>query len=126
MAATTWDAAVDAALQSVPIGMMSRAGKFIKGTKAYKKAIRNPKIREALRSRYGQDLASAYEYTSLVSPVGGAVAAPALAAGKTGMRWMKNIVTPKYEGKLGRLGEAVKKKLSNLGKAANNVDPYEV
>jgi len=53
MAATTWDAAVDAALQSVPIGMMSRFGKMIKGTKAYKKAIRNPKVREALRSRYG-------------------------------------------------------------------------
>jgi len=42
------------------------------------------------------------------------------------MRWVKNIVTPKYEEKLGKLGESIKKRLDNLGRAANDIDPYEV
>ena len=32
MAATTWDAAIDAALGAVPVGLIAKANKFIRGT----------------------------------------------------------------------------------------------
>ena len=53
MAATTWDAAVDAALNTVPLGTLSKLGKFMRGGKAVEKILANQAVKKAVESKIG-------------------------------------------------------------------------
>lgn len=130
MAATTWDAAVDATLNTVPIGYMAKLGGFIKNTKAVAKALQNPAIRRAIESRVGQDFVKGYRAFDAAGPtvglLGGAANSTIGRGAKKIGESLGNFVVRKTDGtKAGELFNAVQKRLNSLGKAAARFNPAE-
>ena len=75
MAATTWDAAIDAALTTVPVGTMAKAGKFVRGSKLVQELSKNPIMKKIIESKMGSAAASGFEWGSTAGPGAGAVGA---------------------------------------------------
>ena len=123
MAATTLDAAIDAALGAVPVGAIAKMNKFVRGTKAWKKAVTNPTIKNILRSKFGEDVIKGWETGSLASPLVGIGTAAANAtigrAVKNGATGLKNLVVRATDNTLyGALAHDMAKEMSLLGKTA--------
>ena len=130
MAATTWDAAVDATLNTVPIGHLAKLGKFARDAKAFKKVLENPLIRRAVESRFGQDFVRGYRAFDAAGPtvgVLGGVANSTVGRGtKEASKALGNFIVRKTDGtKAGELFNAVQKRLSSLGKATARFNPAE-
>ena len=123
MAATTWDAAVDAVLQTVPIGSMARVGKFLKGRKAVQKIIENPTLRKIAESKLGERFTSGWNKGFLMGPGAGIAVGGANAIIGTAGEKLGNIAVSRVEGTaFGKLGKKLKTKLENLGKASMMLD----
>jgi len=101
MAATTWDAAVDAMLMAVPIGFMSSLGKYLKGTKAVEKLMEKAGTKAALAERFGKDFVQGWDAGSLASPlagVGAGLANATIGRGvRAGVSKVKNILVRKLD-----------------------------
>lgn len=135
MAATTWDAAVQAMVDVIPVGSVARLGKYIKGSKAAQKAIsriaKNSDAAEAFASRFGSDFLKGAQAGGMVSPVIGGTAgllnATAGRAIKAGANKLGDILVRKTEGTiLGALGEELGQRMSMLGKASKLIDPTKI
>lgn len=135
MAATTWDAAVDAALNTMPIGALSRLGRFAKGTKVARKILDNPVLRKAAESRLGKtfagDFKTAYRTMDTTSPLGGTVAgltnATVIRGMKEGSKALSNFVMREAEGTAaGKLAGNLWKRTEMLGKAIQRLNPTEL
>jgi len=123
MAATTWDAAIDAALGAVPVGAIAKMNRFVRGTKAWRKAVTNPTMKKILRSKFGEDVVKGWEAGSLASPLVGAGAAAANATVgryvKTLAKIHKDIIVRAADHTLyGALAHDMAKEMSLLGKTA--------
>lgn len=132
MAATTWDAAVDAMLGAVPIGGMAKLNSYVRGSKAWRKALRNPAIRSALRSKYGEtlvdDFAKGFEAGGLASPLAGVATGVANAtvgrAAKKGAESLGNLIIRHSDDTyLGSLGKALGKRMTMMAKASEKLAP---
>lgn len=137
MAATTWDAAVETMLNTIPIGYISKLGKFARGSKVYQKVIQNEKIKKALESSFGKDFARGYNVGDVAGPLSGV--ATGVAAGTLGSaarhigesaalnqlkKKIGNFVISKTDDTLyGSLAHDMWKELSMLGRAATRVEP---
>lgn len=135
MAATTWDAAVDAALNTMPIGALARIGKFAKGTKIAGKIMSNPVMKRAAESRLGRvfanDFRGAYRTLDATSPLGGAVAgltnATVIRGAKEGTKALGNFVMRRAEGTAaGKLANNLWKRTEMLSKAMQKLSPTEL
>jgi len=126
MAATTWDAAVDAMLMAVPIGALAKANAYIRGTKAWRTALRNPGVRSMLRSKLGEDFAKGFEAGSLASPLvgvgGGLLNATAGRAVKTGAEKLGNILVRKVDDTYtGALAHQLGKRMTMLSRGTSRL-----
>lgn len=127
MAATTWDAAIDAALGAVPVGAIAKINRFVRGTKAWRKAVTNPTMKKILRSKFGEDVVKGWEAGSVASPLVGVGAAAANAtigrAVKNGAAGLKNLVVRGTDNTLyGALAHDMAKEISLLGKTSKALD----
>ena len=128
MAATTWDAAVDAVLSTVPIGAMAKANSFIRGTKAWKKATANPVLKKVLESTIGQDIKAGWEAGSMASPLVGVGTAAANAtigkAARVGAENLGNILVQKAdETWTGAIARSLGKRMQLLSKGTSKLRP---
>lgn len=128
MAATTWDAAIDAMLGAVPIGAMAKMNAYVRGTKAWKKALRNPAVRSALRSKFGEDVVAGFEAGSLASPLAGVAAGLANAtvgrAAKTGLEKAGNLLIRNVDNTYtGSLARALGKRMMMVAKGSEKLAP---
>jgi hypothetical protein len=127
MAATTWDAAIDAALGAVPVGAIAKMNRFVRGTKAWRKAVTNPTMKKILRSKFGEDVVKGWEAGSVASPLVGVGTAAANAtvgrAAKTLAKIHKDIIVRAADNTLyGALAHDMAKEMSLLGKTAKALD----
>lgn len=127
MAATTWDAAIDAMLNVVPVGTMARLGKWVKGTKAFGKAMSKAAVKQAIESKFGKDFAAGYRAFDVASPLagifGGLINTTLGRAARSGI----NIAVRRAEeSTIGALGKRMGSQLALLGRAAKNIDPVEI
>ena len=127
MAATTWDAAIDAALNVVPVGSMARLRKWVKGTKAFEKAMANAAVKEAVESNIGRDFIAGYRALDATSPIAGVLGGAANATlGRATRNGLNLLARKTEESAVGQLGKRIGTELSMLSKAAQNINPAEV
>ena len=131
MAATTWDAAIDAALNTMPIGAIASAGKYIKGTKAFSKAMSNPVMRKVLESKLGSDFVKGWNAASVggigVGVVGGAANATVGRGAREAAKKFGNfIVRTADDTSFGAIAHDLWKETNLLGRAALNLNPAEL
>ena len=135
MAATTWDAAIDAALNTMPIGALSKLGKFAKNSKVVDRILNNPILKNAVESRLGRtigsDFSSAYRALDATSPLGGAAAgltnATVIRGIKEGSKSLGKFVMREAEGTAaGKLANNLWKRTEMLSKAAQKLNLTEL
>lgn len=128
MAATTWDAAIDAALGAVPVGTLAKMNRFIRGTKAWRKAVTNPTMKNILRSKFGEDIVEGFNKgREIAGPAAGTITALANAtigrAAKSGAKKLEGLVVRASDNTLyGALAHDMAKEMSLLGKTAKALD----
>lgn len=131
MAATTWDAAIDAALQTVPIGFLAKGGGLLRGRKALRFIAKHPTLKNIVRSKFGQqalgDFKQGYQAVDVVGPVGGALGGALNATVGRAAKNLGNVVVRKAgDSFYGALAKKMGAELKMLGEAAVRVDPVEV
>lgn len=135
MAATTWDAAVDAALNTVPLGTLSKLGKFMRGGKAVEKILANQAVKKAVESKIGQtivnDFRTGYRTFDATSPlggtIGGALNVTAGRAAREGAKALRNFVVRKADNTLtGALAHDLWKEMEMMGKGLQRLNPEKL
>lgn len=127
MAATTWDAVINTALETVPLGKGLEFTKLLKGSRAYRKVMVSQPMRKIIRSKLGDDLVRGWNVGSVVSPVVGAGAAVANATLGRGARAVGNLVVREIDNSTaGSLISKIRGELSNMGRTASRINPAEV
>lgn len=128
MAATTWDAAIDAMLGTVPIGSMAKLNSYIRGSKAWAKAMKVPAIKAALESSFGKDVVAGFGVGSIASPLAGVAAGAANAtvgrATKKGAEALGNLIIRHSDDTyLGSLAKGLGKRMTMLAKGSQKLTP---
>lgn len=128
MAATTWDAAIDAMLGTVPIGSMAKLNSYIRGSKAWAKAMKVPAIKAALESSFGKDVIAGFEAGSIASPLVGVATGAANAtvgkATKKGAEAFGNLIIRHSDDTyLGSLAKGLGKRMTMLAKGSQKLTP---
>lgn len=135
MAATTWDAAINSALQTVPIGKLSGLTKMLRGTRAFRKAITTPAMKKILRSKLGKDMLSdftaGYGAGETVNPIVGAAlgignATVGRLSKEAAKRFGNFVVKTADSTKAGALLKKLAKSLDMTSEAALRINPFEI
>lgn len=136
MAATTWDAAVQSVLDTVPIGAISGLNKFVKGSRYFRKAITNPAVKKILRSdivknKIGEevirDLRQGAKFADVAGPAASASTAVANAVAKGAARKLEDLYIKKSAGTLvGKLGEEFSTRMGMFADAVKELNPIEL
>lgn len=128
MAATTWDAAVDATLNTIPFGYISQLGKFVRGSEVLNKITTRPLIKKAIESSFGKDFAKGFRAGEVAGPLAAATSgllnSTVGKGARVGLNKLKNFVISKSDDNIyGALAHDLWKEQSLFGRAATNLEP---